>query len=139
MAKRDPYEVLGVPRDASADEIKSAYRRLARRYHPDVNRDDPQAEEKFKEVGEAYSVLSDTSRRAKFDRFGSTDDQPTDPFFGGAGAGGFSDLFEMFFGGVGQQGPSRAQGRNGEDVRVDIELTLKDVITGVHKDVAVNR
>ena len=139
MAKRDPYEVLGVPRDASADEIKSAYRRLARRYHPDVNRDDPQAEEKFKEIGNAYSVLSDPNRRNKFDRFGTTDDQPGD-FFGGAGAGmgGFADLFEMFFGGM-QQGPTRAQGRNGEDVRVDIELTLKDVITGLHKDVAVNR
>ena len=139
MAKRDPYEVLGVPKDASADEIKSAYRRLARRYHPDVNPDDPQAEEKFKEIGEAYSVLSDPNRRAKFDRFGTTDDQPTDPFFGGAGVGGFSDLFEMFFGGMGQQGPTRSQGRNGEDVRVDIELTLKEVITGAHRDVAVNR
>ncbi|MEA2554590.1 MAG: molecular chaperone DnaJ [Fimbriimonadaceae bacterium] len=142
MAKRDPYEVLGVPRDASADEIKSAYRRLARRYHPDVNPDDPQAEEKFKEIGNAYSVLSDQDKRSRFDRFGTTEETPADPFFnmgGGAGVGGFADLFEMFFGGVQQPGRSRAQGRNGEDVRVDIELTLNEVITGAHRDVAVNR
>src|SRR5579885_384567 len=139
MAKRDPYEVLGVPRDASADEIKSAYRRLARRYHPDVNKDDPQAEEKFKEIGEAYSVLSDPDRRAKFDRFGSMDEQMQDPFFNMGGAGGIGDLFEMFFGGMQGQARPRAQGRDGEDVRVQVELTLNEVIIGAHRDVAVNR
>jgi molecular chaperone DnaJ len=139
MSKRDPYEVLGVPRDASADEIKSAYRRLARRYHPDVNREDPQAEEKFKEVGAAYSVLSDPNRRAKFDRSGSMEEGPDNPFFNMGGGGGLTDLFEMFFGAVQQQGRTRAQGRNGEDVRVHLELSLKDVITGVHRDVVVNR
>ena len=82
MAQRDPYEVLGVPRDASADEMKSAYRRLARKYHPDVNPGDNEAEEKFKEIGSAYAVLSDPDKRARFDRFGTTDDAPQDPFFG---------------------------------------------------------
>lgn len=141
MAKRDPYEVLGVPRDASADEIKSAYRRLARRYHPDVNPDDPSAKEKFQEIGEAYGVLSDADRRARFDRFGTTEDMPTDPFFGGGGVagGGLSDIFEMFFGAMGNVGGQRMQGRNGEDVQVSVELKLEEVITGTVRDVAVNR
>jgi len=138
MAKRDPYEVLGVPRDASADEIKSAYRRLARLYHPDVNKE-PGAEDKFKEVGEAYSVLSDPERRAKFDRFGSMEDGPENPFFNMGGGGGIGDLFEMFFGNVQQPGRPRSQGRDGEDVRVHVELSLQEVITGAHRDVAVNR
>ena len=141
MAKRDLYEVLGVPRDASADEIKSAYRRLARRYHPDVNPDDPTAEEKFKEVGEAYSVLSDQARRSRYDRFGTADEQPGDPFFGGAQGGGFADLFEMFFGGGmgGQYGGQRMHGRHGEDVQVKVELSLQDVLNATHRDIAVNR
>lgn len=137
MPNKDPYEVLGVSRTASADEIKSAYRRLARRFHPDVNPNDPTAEEKFKEVGEAYSILSDPERKQRFDQFGSTDDQPMDPFFGG---GGFTDLFDMFFGGVAaQQSQRRRQGRDGDDVRADVELTLKEVITGATKEVEVDR
>jgi molecular chaperone DnaJ len=136
MPNKDPYEVLGVARSASSDEIKSAYRRLARRFHPDVNPNDPESEEKFKEVGEAYSILSDPERRQRFDQFGTTDDQPTDPFFGG---GGFNDLFEMFFGGAAQQTQRRRQGRDGDDVRADIELTLQEVITGVVKEVSVER
>ena len=107
MSKQDPYEVLGVPRDASPDEIKSAYRRLARRYHPDVNPNDPSAEDKFKEIGEAYSILSDEEKRRRFDQFGSTDDIPVDPFFG---QGGFADIFDMFFGT--QSGGSRGGRRS---------------------------
>src|SRR2546421_2343629 len=126
MAKRDPYEVLGVPRDASADEIKTAYRRLARRHHPDVNHDDPQAKEKFQEIGEAYTVLSDPDRRAKFDRFRSMEEGPDNPFFNAGGAGGFGDLFEMFFGSVQQQSRSRAHGRDGEHVQVRVELSLNE-------------
>lgn len=137
MARRDPYEVLGVSRSASADEIKSAYRRLARRFHPDVNPNDPEAEEKFKEVGEAYSILSDTDKRARFDQFGTTDDVPSDPFFGGAG--GITDLFDMFFGGAGGQAQRRRQGRDGDDVRADVELTLQEVIDGVTREVSVDR
>lgn len=135
MPKRDPYEVLGVARSANADEIKSAYRRLARRYHPDVNPDDPSAEEKFKEVGEAYSILSDAQKRARFDQTGSTEEMPQDPFFGG---GNISDLFDMFFGGM--QGPGRVRrGRDGDDIRADVELTLSEVIGGIEKDIEVNR
>src|SRR5580700_9181465 len=96
MPSKDPYEVLGISRNAGADDIKSAYRRLARRYHPDVNPNDPDAEEHFKEVGEAYSILSDPEKRERFDRFGTVDapqaGSPGDIF------GGFSDLFDVFFG-----------------------------------------
>ncbi len=139
MAQRDPYEVLGVPRDSSADEIKSAYRRLARKYHPDVNPGDSEAEEKFKEIGSAYSVLSDPEKRARFDRYGSTEDSGQD-FFGGQ-AGGFTDLFDMFFGGMAGGGSRRQQsmGRDGGDVEIQIELTLQDVLNGVQKEVMVER
>ncbi len=136
MASKDPYEVLGVSRSATADDIKSAYRRLARRYHPDVNPNDPTAEDKFKEVGNAYGILSDPQKRARFDQYGTTDDVPTDPFFQG---GGISDLFDVFFGGAGQSAGRRRSGRDGEDVRVDLELTLHEVINGLHTEVAVNR
>lgn len=138
MAQKDPYEVLGVPRNASADEVKSAYRRLARRFHPDVNPNDPEAEEKFKEIGEAYAVLSDSDRRARFDQFGTTEEGPSDPFFGGAG-GGFQDLFDMFFGGAQGGGGRRSRGRDGEDLRADVELNLKDVLTGIQHEIQVDR
>lgn len=140
MSLRDPYEVLGVSRTAGADEIKSAYRRLARRYHPDVNPGDAEAEEKFKEIGAAYSVLSDPDRRARFDQFGSLDDQPQDPFFGGQGMGGFTDLFDMFFGGAGMAGQRRRGfARDGEDIQASVSLTLADVLTGQHREVSIGR
>ena len=133
MALRDPYEVLGVARSASADEIKSAYRKLARRFHPDVNPDDPGAEDRFKEVGNAYAILSDEEKRARFDRTGQTDDQGSGPGPGGVQfEGGFGDIFDMFFGGMGgaQRGGRRPMGRNGEDVRADARLDLIDVVNG---------
>lgn len=136
MSRSDPYDVLGVSRDASADEIKSAYRRLARRFHPDVNPNDAAAEEKFKEIGSAYSVLSDPERRDRFDRYGTQDDAPTDPFFGGGA--NFGDIFEMFFGAAGGQ-QRRGRGRDGEDVRIDVELSLREVIDGVQKEATVRR
>ncbi|MBI1333112.1 MAG: molecular chaperone DnaJ [Armatimonadetes bacterium] len=140
MAQRDPYEVLGVSRNASADEIKSAYRRLARRYHPDVNPDDPSAEEKFKEASNAYEILSDSEKKARYDQFGTTDGIPQDPFFGGGNVGGFGDLFEMFFGAAGQGGGRRRTSAvDGDDLRADVPITLKEVLTGVAKEVEVHR
>lgn len=136
----DLYEVLGVRRDASADEIKSAYRRLARQHHPDVNPGDSSAEEKFKEISQAYAILSDPEKKARYDQFGTTDDQGVGAgdFFGGAG--NIGDLFEMFFGAAnaGARRP-RAYGRDGEDVRVDLELTLQDVLTGSMKTIEYRR
>jgi molecular chaperone DnaJ len=141
MAQSDPYDVLGVSRTASADEIKSAYRRLARRYHPDVNPGDNEAEEKFKEIGAAYSVLSDPDRRARFDQFGTVDDQPQDPFFNaGGGMAGFSDLFDMFFGAAaGGQGRRRGFARDGEDIQASITMSLQEVLTGLHKEIQIGR
>ncbi len=124
----DPYGVLGVPRDASADEIKSAFRKLARQYHPDVNPNDPTAEDKFKEVSAAYEILSDPQKRARYDQFGVTDDQqgggPGGDFFQDVGVG---DIFEAFFGGMGGQ-RRRTNGVDGEDVRAEVVLQLKDVL-----------
>lgn len=135
----DLYEVLGVRRDASADEIKSAYRSLARKYHPDVNPGDAAAEEKFKEIGQAYAILSDPEKRARYDQFGTTDEQGmgAGDFFG---AGNIGDLFEMFFGAAagGARRP-RTYGRDGEDVRVDLSLTLEDVLSGASKTIHYRR
>ncbi|MBS1715888.1 MAG: molecular chaperone DnaJ [Armatimonadetes bacterium] len=139
---QDPYSVLGVSRDASADEIKSAYRKLARQYHPDVNPDNPDAEEKFKEVSAAYAVLSDPEKRSRFDQTGLTDDAPSGPGdFYGAGGAGFGDLFgmmeEAFFGGQGRG--RRSTGRDGDDHRVDVTLNLEEVLSGTDKLVSFRR
>lgn len=131
---RDPYEVLGLSREASADEIKSAYRRLARQHHPDVNPGDPDAEDKFKEIGQAYAVLSDPDRRARFDQYGSVDEAPG----GFQTSGNFGDLFDMFFGGGGFQ-QSDPRMADGDDVRAEVEISLQDVVTGVEKDIAYRR
>lgn len=139
MAMRDPYEVLGVSRGASADEIKSAFRKLARKFHPDVNPNNPDAEEKFKEVNSAYEVLSDPEKRARFDQFGTADGPGAGDFFGGGGgAGGFGDLFDMFFGGVagGQRGRAA---RDGEDIATSVTLRLEDVLNPVEREVSFRR
>lgn len=143
MATPDPYAALGVSRDASPDEIKSAYRKLARQYHPDVNPNNPEAEEKFKELSTAYAILSDPEKKAQYDRFGSVDDQvgfqgnPGDFFQGGAG---FGDLFEAFFGSQGG-GPQRASGgrRDGDDLRAEAVVTLIEVLEGVEKKITFRR
>lgn len=137
MAK-DLYEILGVSRSASGDELKSAYRKLARQYHPDVNPNNPEAEEKFKEVSTAYAVLSDPEKRAQYDRFGTTEEMPQDPFF--QGGGNISDIFDVFFGGMGgQRGGRRSPRQDGGDVEARIELSLGEVITGTERELSFQR
>jgi molecular chaperone DnaJ len=133
---RDYYEVLGVSRSAGEDELKKAFRQLARTLHPDVNRDDPQAEEKFKEVAEAYEVLSDPERRAVYDRYGhdglrSGGYQPHFEDFGS-----LSDILSAFFG-AGDLFGSRGGPARGQDIGVEITLTLEEVLTGVNRKVEV--
>lgn len=143
MAKRDYYEVLGVSRESSPEEIKKAYRRLARQYHPDANPDDKEtAEAKFKEVAEAYDVLSDSEKRANYDQFGhaGVDGQGFGGFGeGGFGAdfGGFGDIFDMFFGGGG--GRQRSGPQKGADLRVNMEISFKEAAFGLEKDIQVPR
>jgi len=150
MAKRDYYEVLGISRDANKKQIKKAYRSLARKYHPDVNKG-PGAEDKFKEVSEAYEVLADENKRANYDRFGHAGAQQ------GFSGGGFSwndfshfddisdifgrdffgrDIFDVFFG----QGRSRrTSARRGSDLRYDLSITLQDAVYGMKKEITVER
>lgn len=160
MAKRDYYEVLGVEKAASKDDIKKAYRKLAKKYHPDANKDDPKsAEERFKELSEAYEVLMDDDKRARYDRYGH------EGIRSDFGAGGFSwndfthagdvsdifgfdfinsifgggggDFFDVFFGGRGRgmrRGP-----RAGNDIRLQVNVDLEDVITGKEMDVEIPR
>ncbi|MBX3119184.1 MAG: molecular chaperone DnaJ [Fimbriimonadaceae bacterium] len=133
---RDPYEVLSVSRDASADEIKSAFRRLAREHHPDVNQGNPESEERFKEIGQAYAVLSDPEKKARYDQFGTAEEIPSGNF---QNFGDFADIFQMFFGNMAGGQSQRNVGRDGDDLRADIKLTLQEVITGVTKEVSYRR
>jgi molecular chaperone DnaJ len=149
--KRDYYEVLGVARDASADDVKKAYRKLAMQYHPDQNRGDAAAEEKFKEVGEAYAVLSDADKRARYDRFGHAGAAAS----AGAGQGGYGNFeFDLsdalrqfmeggFFGGGGffnqQRGGGGSTRIRGNDLQVRLSLTLEEIAAGVKKKLKVKR
>lgn len=138
---QDYYETLGVQRGASADEIRRAYRKMAREHHPDVN---PQrreaAEAQFKEIGEAYAVLSDDQKRARYDRFGPEGVNGA-PGMGADVSGGLGDLFEVFFGGAGGvgsvSGRARDDLRRGGDVRADVTLTLEECWAGVTKELRV--
>src|SRR5262245_38621296 len=120
---RDPYEVLGVPRDADETQIKKAFRRLARELHPDVNRHDPDAEDKFKEAAEAYEILSDSERRATYDRYGHDGLRSGgfSPNFDGFGS--ISDLFDAFFGGA-FGAAARGGPAQGADIAISAEITL---------------
>ena len=149
--KRDYYEVLGVKKDASADEIKKAYRKAAMKYHPDRNPGDREAEAKFKEIGEAYEVLSDDGKRSRYDQFGFAG---VDPNYG-AGAGGagygpggfggfggfgdFGDIFSEFFGGSSRGGASQNAPRRGENIMTNLELTFEEAAFGCEKEVATPR
>ena len=141
--KRDYYEVLGVSRDADDETIKKAYKKLAKQYHPDLNPDDKTAEEKFKEINEAYGVLSDANSRARYDQFGHED--PTggfgggNPFGGAGGFGGFSDIFDSFFGGgFSQQQDPNAPAR-GNDMRVDMQISFEEAAKGCEKEISISR
>jgi molecular chaperone DnaJ len=130
----DYYEVLGVPRTAPEGDIKRAYRQLARKYHPDVAADKAAAENHFKEINEAYEVLSDPQKRANYDRYGNAEQ----PGAGGFAAEGFGDIFDMFFG---QQRAGGAAGRangpqRGSDLRYDVEITLEEAFAGTQRDIS---
>jgi molecular chaperone DnaJ len=155
MSKRDYYEVLGVERSATVEDIKKAYRKLAVKFHPDKNPGDKTAEEKFKEIGEAYEVLSDPQKRAAYDQYGH---QAFDPrsrgFRPGGGGGGFHDPFEVFrevfgggggsgsifddlFGGGGRGDPSGPQ--RGADLRYDMEIGFEEAVMGAEKEVSLTK
>ncbi len=143
MAKRDYYEILGVSRNASQDELKKAYRKLAMKYHPDRNQDDKKAEEHFKEAKEAYELLADSSKRATYDQFGHAGVEGAGGFGGGAGGFNFNDVFsdigdlfgDMFGGRRGSGGRSHAQ--RGADLRYNLELSLGRAIHGTSVEIRI--
>ncbi|NML25491.1 molecular chaperone DnaJ [Zoogloea dura] len=142
MAKRDLYEILGVNRDASEDELKKAYRKLAMKYHPDRNPDNKEAEEKFKEAKEAYEILTDANKRAAYDRYGHAG---VDQSMGGGGGGGqgfdgfadaFGDIFGDIFGGGGG-GRGRSNVYRGADLRYNLEISLEEAARGAEKTIRI--
>lgn len=160
MAKRDYYEILGCERNVTADDLKKAYRKLAVKFHPDKNPGDASAEESFKELGEAYDVLSDADKRAAYDRFGhaafaqgggggggrsAAGHDPFDIFrevFGGGGGGaqGMGGIFEQFFGGGGGGGRNERESKQrGSDLRYDMQITLEEAAVGVEKEIEVTK
>jgi len=166
MSKKNYYAILGVKKDAKPDELKKAYRRLARKYHPDVNPNDKAAEEKFKEVQEAYDILSDANKRKVFDRFGYYSDNldPNSPFNAGAapggaqgqppfdfsgfqwegggqpgGGAGFKDIFSDFFGGKKEAEPPKPQPKKGKDIEMPLALSFEEAFSGMTTNITVNR
>lgn len=147
MAKRDYYEILGVGREAGEPEIKGAYRKLAMKHHPDRNPEDPEAEERFKEASEAYSVLSDPQKRSAYDRFGHAGVQGANSpaGFNPDAFADFSDILGDFFGfgdlfgGGGQGGRRRSRAQRGEDIRFDLELTFEEAVNGLAAEIQVPR
>ncbi|MDA8384120.1 MAG: molecular chaperone DnaJ [Betaproteobacteria bacterium] len=137
MSKRDYYETLGVNRSASDEEIKKAYRKLAMKYHPDRNQDDPKAEERFKEAKEAYEVLSDGSKRSTYDQFGHAGMDPNGHGFGGsAGFGGFADAFGDIFGEM-FGGGRRSNVYRGADLRYNLEISLEEAAHGAETKIRI--
>ena len=136
MAKRDYYEVLGGGKDANETDLKKAYRKLARQYHPDVNPGDKEAESKFKEVTEAYEILSDPDKKARYDQLGHAGFDPNG--FGGQDFGGFGDIFDMFFGG-GFGGQTRKGPRKGADLRYDLTIEFEEAAFGTEKTINLPR
>src|SRR3972149_3138510 len=135
MSKRDYYQVLGIERETPAEEIKRAYRRLAHQHHPDKNPGDKGSEERFKEVTEAYAILSNPEKRAAYDRFGMVGVGAGTEGFGDAGFGSvFEDLFEGFFG-----DSSRRRTSRGSDLRYDLEITLEEVVLGAEEEIVIPR
>lgn len=151
MSKRDYYEVLGVSKTATQDELKKAYRKLARKYHPDLNKDNAEAAEKFKECNEAYSVLSDDQKRAQYDQFGHAAFENGGMGggggfggaggFGGFGGSGMEDIFDMFFGGQGGRSGGRAKTgpQRGADLRFDLEISFEEAAFGMEKEINLYR
>ena len=144
MANKDYYEILGLQKGASDDEIKRAFRKLAIKYHPDKNQGNKEAENKFKEINEAYQVLSDPEKKARYDQFGTADGAG----FGGSGSGfggfdfsdmgGFGDIFDSFFGGGG--GSQRRNGpKRGADLEYSINLTFEEAVFGAKKEISITR
>ena len=153
--KRDYYEVLGVDKNASPEEIKKAYKKMAIKYHPDKNPGDKEAEEKFKEVAEAYSILSDADKKARYDQFGHAGVEGAGPDFSG-GFGNLNDILNDLFGGAfgggfggfggfgggfsGQRGGQRQQRvYRGRDIRVRVKLTLEEIAKGVEKEISIEK
>jgi molecular chaperone DnaJ len=144
MAKKDFYEVLGLQKGASDEEIKKAFRKLAIKYHPDKNQGHKEAEEKFKEINEAYQVLSDPEKKARYDQYGDAD-------FGGGGGGygaegfdfsdfgGFGDIFDSFFGGGGGGRRKKGGPARGSDLEYTVTLTFEEAVAGVEKEISITR
>jgi molecular chaperone DnaJ len=133
MPTKDYYETLGVAREASGEEIKQAYRALARKHHPDVSEDKSVAEHRFKEINEAYEVLSDPNKRAQYDRFGNASNGAGG--FGFDQAAGFGDIFDMFFGNVRPNAGRRTGPQRGSDLRYDLEISLEEAFAGTTKEI----
>ena len=144
MANKNYYDILGLKKDASADEIKSAYRSMAKKYHPDLNKNNPEAAEKFKEVNEAYECLSDPTKKSNYDTYGDPNGANGFGGFGGGSQGGFGgfggfgmdDIFNMF--GFGSGGRT-AQGIDGEDIQMQVNLSFEEAVFGCTKQIKVNK
>lgn len=138
--KRDYYELLGVSSNATPEEIKAAYRKMARKYHPDVNREDENASEKFKEINDAYEVLSDPQKRSAYDAYGHDAFDPTKNMGGyGEGMGGFGDIFDLLFGGGGGGRRARSGPQRGADRELRMDINFEDAVFGLQKEIEVSR